>query len=178
MKKIGSVPETKPNYIVSGYVYDASTGEALIGAIILEPVNYTGTTTNQFGFFSLQLPHGRNELIVSFIGYEEQSVMVEKNRQVKISLSVSSTILQEVVVSVNENEEVVKSATLGKMELKIAEINAIPATAGEVDVLKAITFLPGIKQGVDASSGFYVRGGSPDQNLILLDGVSLYNPYH
>ena len=178
LKKIGKIIEPNPNYSVSGYIYDASTGEALIGATVHEPISYTGTTTNQFGFFSLQLPHGKNELVVSYIGFEEQKIIVEKAEQLKISLSVSGATLQEVIVTVNKNEEVVESATLGKMELKVAEINAIPAAVGEVDVLKAITFLPGIKQGVDAASGFYVRGGSSDQNLILLDGVPLYNPYH
>ena len=101
-KKKGKIIEPNPNYSVSGYVYDASTGEVLIGATVHEPVSFTGTTTNQFGFFSLQLPHGKNDLIVSYIGFEEQKIIVEKAEQLKISLSVSGATLQEVIVMVDK----------------------------------------------------------------------------
>ena len=178
LKKTSNTPVEKSDYSVSGYVYDKETGEVLIGATVYEPKNYMGTTTNSFGFFSLKLPNGKHELVVSFIGFEEQKVVVGKARQLKIFLSPAKTTLQEVVVTVDKDKEIIESATLGKIELNVVEINSIPAIGGEADVLKTITLLPGVKSGVDASSGFYVRGGGPDQNLILLDGVPLYNPYH
>ncbi len=168
----------KPDYSVSGHVYDKETGEVLIGATIYEPVLHKGTSTNNFGFFSLKLPGGKHELIISFLGFEEQKVVVDRAQILSISLPLAKTTLKEVIVTVDKNEEVIQSAALGKIELTVAEINSIPAVGGESDVLKTITLLPGIKSGVDASSGFYVRGGGPDQNLILLDGVPLYNPYH
>ncbi len=177
-KNLGKNSTKKSGYNVSGYVYDATTGEALIGATVYEQSDYVGTSTNQFGFFSIKLTDGPHTLLISFIGYEEKQIPVTKQQQLKITLGESESTLQEIVVTVDKEEETVQSATIGKMELKVAEINAIPAVAGEVDVLKAVTLLPGIKQGVDAASGFYVRGGSSDQNLILLDGVPLYNPYH
>ena len=176
--ELSSVRKENEGYSVSGYVYDAATGEALIGATVYEEETYMGTSTNNFGFFSLQLTLGQHNLIFSFIGFEEQKITVNKSQQLKVNLLAASSLLEEIVVTVDKNEEVVQSSTIGKLELKVSEINAIPAAVGEVDVLKAITLLPGIKQGVDAASGFYVRGGSPDQNLILMDGVPLYNPYH
>lgn len=168
------------NVTISGYIYDAQNGESLIGCTIFDPINIIGTTTNVYGFYSLTIPNNKNNTIVfSFIGYESRKIDMSalKSKQ-NISLVPAQNELSEVVISGTSTNDKVISNKMSVIKLNAKEINSIPAIGGEVDVLKAITLLPGVKQGVDGSSGFYVRGGSPDQNLILLDGVPLYNPYH
>ena len=171
----------KHKVTVSGYVFDAKTGEALIQCNVYEKSSMTGVVTNNFGYFSLTLPdvNGEKTVVFSYLGYKNAEVRVGNEDVVlNIRLEPASTGLTEVTVQAERNNKEVLSSSLGKISVKAVEINALPAIAGETDVLKAITLLPGIKQGVDGSSGFYVRGGGPDQNLILLDGVPIYNPYH
>jgi len=170
----------KSSITVSGYVFDANNGEVLIGCSIYDPVNKIGVTSNVYGFFSLTVPNdSSNSIVFSFIGYESQKIdlSVLQNKQ-NIRLVPAQNELAEVVISGSHTNDKVISNKMSMIKLNTKEINSIPAIGGEVDVLKAITLLPGVKQGVDGSSGFYVRGGGPDQNLILLDGVPLYNPYH
>ncbi len=165
---------------LSGYVYEKATGEALIGCTVYEKNTFQGTTTNNFGFYSLTLPKSLqpNTIVVSFLGYEEEQFIIEKTTKRTFYLEESATNLNEVVVLSGKDVNKATHKEIGMMKLKASEIKAIPAIAGETDVLKTITLLPGVKQGVDGSAGFYVRGGGPDQNLILLDGVPIYNPYH
>ena len=166
---------------VSGYIFDAETGEALIQCNVYDKKSMTGVVTNNFGYFSLSLPGGavNDTIVFSYLGYETKEVEAKsKDIVLSIKLTPKQIDLGEVTVKSEQNNKEVLSSSMGKMSMKAAEINALPAIAGETDVLKAITLLPGIKQGVDGSSGFYVRGGGPDQNLILLDGVPIYNPYH
>jgi len=168
----------KKKITFSGYIYDAVSGEALIGCKIFEPTHKIGAVTNNFGFFSISLDEGAYSFSVSYIGYTKQLVEIDESKVLTIKLNPKENTLSTVVVDAEKVEERIESSDMGKIKLTSEEINAIPAIGGEVDVLKSITLLPGIKQGVDGSSGFYVRGGGPDQNLILLDGVPLYNPYH
>ena len=171
----------KHKVIVSGYVFDAKTGEALIQCNVYDRSSKKGVVTNNFGYFSLTLSESNTPgiIVFSYIGYETKEIKTGgKDEVVNIRLEPKQTGLNEVTVKAEQNRKEVVSSSMGKMSMKAAEINALPAIAGETDVLKAITLLPGIKQGVDGSSGFYVRGGGPDQNLILLDGVPIYNPYH
>ncbi len=171
----------KNKITVSGYVFDAETGEALIQCNVYDKKSMTGVVTNNFGYFSLSLPNSNSPRIIvfSYLGYETQEMASSgKGTVLNIKLTPKQTDLNEVTIEAEKNNKEILSSEMGKMSMKAAEINAIPAIGGETDVLKAITLLPGIKQGVDGSSGFYVRGGGPDQNLILLDGVPLYNPYH
>ena len=171
----------KHKVTVSGYVFDAETGEALIQCNVYDKNTMTGVVTNNFGYFSLSLPNSNSPgiIVFSYLGYETQEVATSgKGAVLNIRLTPKQTNLNEVTIEAKKNNNEILSTDMGKMSMKAAEINAIPAIGGETDVLKAITLLPGIKQGVDGSSGFYVRGGGPDQNLILLDGVPLYNPYH
>jgi len=173
--------ERKNRINVSGYIYDAKTGEALIACTIYSKKHSIGTVSNNYGYYSLTIPSSELPLIVtfSFIGYEKKEVVINKyDNKVNVRLSPEDVTLGEVVIHQDKINDKVTSTNIGLIKLKAKEINAIPAIGGEVDVLKAVTLLPGIKQGVDGSSGFYVRGGGPDQNLILLDGVPLYNPYH
>ena len=186
VKKIGireNVVIEKPrNIVFSGYVVDSETGEAMIAASVYEKKSFTATTTNNFGFFSLTLPPGAHTIVVSYVGFETQEINISKTQQMEIRLVPTSNEIEEVVVSASKDNEKEKdevlSSRMGVLRISSAKLKAIPAMAGEPDILKAITLLPGIKQGVDGSAGFYVRGGGPDQNLILMDGVPMYNPYH
>jgi outer membrane receptor for ferrienterochelin and colicin len=180
---IYNVKNRKTNISISGYIYDAQTGEALIGCNVYDKASLMGTSSNQFGYYNLMLPNkdGPKEIVFSFLGFEKQLfVLNNKDTLVNIHLQATTNELESVVVRAtqDENIEVVRSSEMSTVQLNAKEIKSIPAIAGETDLLKAITVLPGIKPGVDGSSGFYVRGGSIDQNLILLDGVPIYNPYH
>lgn len=186
VKKTGlrkNVVTKKPkNIVFSGYVLDKTTGEALIAASVYEKKTFTATTTNNFGFFSLTLPKGAHTIVISFIGYQTQEINLSETQQTQIKLVPISNEIVEVVISANEEEEKennpIESSRMGLMRIPSQKLKAIPAVAGEPDILKAITLLPGISQSVEGSAGFYVRGGGPDQNLILMDGVPMYNPYH
>ncbi len=180
---IYNLKNRKNNVSISGYIYDAETGDALIGCNVYEKVSLAGTSSNQFGFYTLLLPDdgGSKEIVFSFIGFERQErVITLRETRINIRLQPAANELEtvEVIARRNENLDVLRSVEMGTVRLNAKEIKEIPAIAGETDLLKSITVLPGIKPGVDGSSGFYVRGGSIDQNLILLDGVPIYNPYH
>jgi len=176
--KVVQAPK-KEKIVFSGYVTDESTGEALIAAAVYEKTSFTATTTNNFGFFSLTLPAEKQIIVVSFIGYESKEFTIDKTQQVKINLTPTSNDLEEVVVTAKPKEEnPIESSRMSTQRLSMEKMNAIPVFGGEADILKGITLLPGFKQGSDGTSGFYVRGGGPDQNLILLDGVPMYNPFH
>lgn len=180
---IYSLKETNSNVRISGYIYDAETGEALINCNVYCKASLIGTISNQFGYYNLSLSNKESikEVEFSFLGFNKQLIVINSNDTlVNVKLQAASNKLETVVVSTrqDENLEAVRSSNMGTVQLNAKEIKSIPSFAGEVDLLKSITVLPGIKPGVDGSSGFYVRGGSIDQNLILLDGVPIYNPYH
>ena len=167
-------------YTISGYIEDAQTGEKLIGANVYEANTFVGTTTNVYGFFSLTLPADSVQLRASFIGYNnyEKSFILNKNEQITISLN-SGELLQEVEVKATEVSETIEERSqMSAVSIPIQQIKSLPTFLGEVDVLKALQLLPGIQSGSEGSSGLYVRGGGPDQNLILLDGVPVYNASH
>ena len=165
-------------YTISGYVTDGENGENLIGANVIFKNKLQGTTTNTYGFYSITVPEGQVELDFSYIGYslESKSFNLVKDFRLNVALSSSLTNIDEVVVLGEEN--VVEKTQASIVEVPIEQIKNIPALFGEVDVLKAIQLLPGVQSGGEGSSGFYVRGGGPDQNLILLDGVPVYNASH
>lgn len=167
------------NTIISGYVFDAESGEAMIGCRLFEETSRNGIHTNQFGFFSLALKTLTPDckLEISYVGYETRTINFAcRDTSFEIHLERKKDNLTTVIVTAKKDK--IESTGMGNINLTSREIKAIPAIGGETDLLKAITLLPGIKQGVDGSSGFYVRGGGADQNLILLDGVPIYNPYH
>lgn len=165
------------NFTISGYIRDQVTGENLIGATILDPLTMQGAITNTFGFFSLTLPSNTYKLRVSYVGYQpvEQEVVLTQNQTFTFSL-VPGTTLEEVVVTAEENIEL--SPQMSTIDVPIEQIKALPVLMGEADLLKSLQLLPGIQGGTEGSSGIYVRGGGPDQNLILLDGVPVYNVSH
>lgn len=163
---------------LSGYVYDKSTGEHIIGANVIDPNLNIGTATNTYGFYSLTIPSNFAQIQVSFIGYKpiEKEINSNKNIELNFELETSAELLQSVEVTATENIQ--KQVQMSAIDIPIKQIQAIPALLGEVDVLKALQLLPGVQSGNEGTSGLYVRGGGPDQNLILLDGVPVYNASH
>ena len=166
-------------YTISGYIQDASSGENLIGVSVYEKATFKGTTTNTYGFYSLTLAEGNYTIIFSFIGLKEQSLQIKLDKNIKnnIKLLSESILTKEVTVSANRKKNI-ESTNVSQIRLDVQKIKQMPALMGEVDILKTIQLLPGVQSGGEGSSGFYVRGGGPDQNLILLDGATVYNASH
>jgi hypothetical protein len=168
---------------VSGYIRDASTGEALIGANVAAITPKTGTSTNTYGYFSLNLPANKDSivLIFSYLGFKTLAIKMivgNNTEQLKINLNPAGTQLNEVVIKAIADNENVQRTAMSVINLPISQIKAIPVIAGERDVLKAIQFLPGVSAGSEGTTGFFVRGGNVDQNLVLLDEAVVYNPNH
>ena len=162
---------------ISGYLEDASSGEKLIGASIYDNNTLKGTTTNIYGFFSLTLDSGNIELTISYIGYARylKSMSLDRDTFLNILLN-QENVLKEVVVTATKG--IHEKTQMSSINIPMKQIDKLPAFMGEKDVLKTIQLLPGIQSGGEGSSGLYVRGGGPDQNLILLDGVPVYNASH
>jgi hypothetical protein len=169
------------NFTISGTIKDAATGETLIGASIrIKDHASLGTSTNNYGFYSLSAPEGDYTLLFTYIGYQttEHLVSFHHNQKLNITLS-SKSNLQEVVISANKpNNDNIASPQMGVEKLNMAQINQIPVVLGERDILKTITLMPGVKTAGEGNTGFYVRGGASDQNLILLDEATVYNASH
>ncbi|HBF88229.1 MAG TPA: TonB-dependent receptor [Bacteroidales bacterium] len=166
-------------YTISGYVREKSSGEDLIGANIYAKEISKGTTSNQYGFYSLSLEKGKYSIVYSFIGYDDFVEIITLDKDIKKNIELSSSVIttKEVVVAADRIENI-ESTQMGQVRLPIEKVKVIPAFLGEIDVLKTIQLLPGVKSGGEGSSGFYVRGGGPDQNLILLDDATVYNASH
>lgn len=167
-------------YTISGYVKDSLNGETLIGATISVQGLTKGISSNLYGFYSITLDEGSYLLVCTFIGYRQKIFQINLTSDVKLNFEVLPKIQlsQEVVVSAKKRDANVKNAQMGKITLPIEQIKAIPAFLGEVDLLKTIQFLPGVRNAGEGSAGIYVRGGGPDQNLILLDDAPVYNTGH
>ncbi|MDA9663540.1 TonB-dependent receptor [bacterium] len=168
------------NYTVSGYIQEESNGESLIGVSIFEKTTNKGTSTNQYGFYSITLPEGEYILVYSFIGLEtiERKIILNENLRINISLKENSTLINEIEITEEGLDKNVEKTSMSQVKLKIQNVKSIPAILGEVDVLKAAQLLPGISGGGEGSAGLYVRGGGPDQNLVLLDEAVVYNAAH
>lgn len=163
---------------VSGYVEDAESKERLIGVNVYFAGTQIGTTTNTYGFYSLTVPEGEYSIHASYIGYNSASkaFLLKKDTVIDFSISESSEQLAE--VEVIAEELAAERVEMSTVTLSAQDIKNIPAMLGEVDIIKALQLLPGVQSGGEGTTGFYVRGGSPDQNLILLDGVPVYNASH
>jgi hypothetical protein len=172
--------ETGPLFTLSGYIKDAGSGEELIGAAIVIDRSGKGTVSNQYGFYSLSLLPGSYQIKFSFIGYNSQELLVslDHNSKLDIELFEMLTQLEEVTVFAEGRKAHIKKAEMGVNKLPIKSIKRIPALMGEIDVIKAIQLLPGVQASSEGASGFSVRGGNPDQNLILLDEATVYNASH
>jgi hypothetical protein len=168
-------------HTVSGTIRDSASGETLIGAsLLLLEQPRSAVLSNSFGFYSINAPSGHYTLIVSFAGYRTDTLPVTLDKDIKLAVQLNSATsqLQEVVVSANRNDANVSKPLMGVQKLSVTEIRDIPVIFGEKDILKTIQLLPGVQSAGDGNSGFYVRGGSIDQNLILLDGATVYDPSH
>lgn len=164
---------------LSGYVSDAQSGERLAGAGIYSLSDHSGTGSNAYGYYNLKLKNSGQLIVVSMLGYKPDTLHLKNSRDTILNLKLfaKSSNLAEVTISSNSagNTDV---SRINKATLTSAEIKALPRFAGEVDVVKALQLLPGVRAGKEGSSDFQVRGGGPDQNLILLDGVQVYNSAH
>ena len=168
------------NYAVSGHITDSKSGEDLIGATVYVEELGTGAVTNVYGFYALNLAPGTYNLVFSYIGYTSQKkkIDLEKDITLNIELDPGEQMLNEVQVVAERKGEVIKKPEMSVAKLQAKTIKKIPAFFGEVDVIKAIQLLPGVQFTSEGSIGFSVRGGSPDQNLILLDEATVYNAGH
>jgi hypothetical protein len=165
---------------VSGYIKDSKTGEALIGATILIRELHQGAATNAYGFYSVSLLPGTYNLDFSYVGYttESRTINLKENISLKIELSDEVKVINEVVISAERTNDKLKKAEMSVQKLEMKTIRKIPALMGEVDVIKAIQMLPGVLPTSEGTSGFSVRGGGNDQNLIILDEAPVYNASH
>jgi len=165
---------------ISGYIKDARNGESLIGATISKSGANVGASANEYGFFSLTLPKGEHVIAVSIIGYRTYtfSVNLDKSITKNFELEEEGKELDEVEITAEAADKNVKSVEMSVAKLDIKQINKIPALLGEVDVIRAIQLLPGVTTVGEGASGFNVRGGNIDQNLILLDEAPVYNSSH
>jgi hypothetical protein len=166
-------------YTISGYVEDAASAEKLISAAVFDKKSGSGMVTNTYGFYSLTLPKGEVDLAITYVGYELQQLNFNLKRDTTIHFKLKNSVaMEEVVVSAKKQDRLEEQVQMSKVTIPIDQIKKIPALMGEVDVLKALQLLPGVQSGGEGQNGLYVRGGSPDQNLILLDGVPVYNVSH
>ena len=171
---------SQEKFSLSGYIKDIKNGESLIGAVISKQGTKLGTSANEYGFFSITLPKGEHVIVVSIIGYQTFtfSVDLQKNISKTFELSDEGKQLDEVVITGEAADRNIKSTEMGVSKLDIKQINKIPALFGEVDIVRAIQLLPGVTTMGEGASGFNVRGGNIDQNLILLDEAPVYNSSH
>ena len=167
-------------FTISGNITDSATGEDLIGATVYAEELRMGTTANAYGFYTLTLPEGRYSIAVSFIGYERyaQTIDLTDDIRLNIKLAPNASELSEVIVTSEKRNANVSRAEMSAERIPVQMLRRIPALMGEIDVIKAIQLLPGVQASSEGSSGFSVRGGSHDQNLIILDEATVYNASH
>ena len=166
------------NHTISGTVTDAASGETLIGATVLDTRSGKGAVTNAYGHYSLTLKDDSVVLKVSYVGYEPQQfpMRLTQNRNISVRLK-PSVQLDEVVITAERPGDT-RSSQMSATQMTMEKIKSVPVMFGEADIIKALQLMPGVQSGSEGNSGMYVRGGGPDENLFLLDGVPLYNVSH
>lgn len=171
---------SQEKYVLSGYVKDSKSGEKLIGVTVYKAGSNIGVNTNEYGYYSLSLPKGNHTIVFSYIGYTkiEKEINLEKNTKLDIELSEEIIESQEVVITDKKEDENIKSLEMSVNKLDIKFIQKMPALLGEVDIIRSIQLLPGVSTVGEGASGFNVRGGNIDQNLILLDEAPVFNSSH
>jgi len=169
-------------FTISGKITNQIDGETLFGVNIITADYKKGTTTNEYGFYTLNLSEGKQKIIVSYLGFKpvEKEIDLTKNETINFELTETSNSLDEIVISASEAKvrNKIKKAEMSVTQLKIKSIKQMPAIFGEIDIIKSITLLPGVTTNGEGSSGFNVRGGAADQNLVLLDEATIYNTSH
>lgn len=171
---------SQEKFTLSGTITDFKNNETLIGVNIYIPALKIGTTTNEYGFYSLTVPAGEQQIEITYVGFQTIQKTVNLNQNVKMNfgLNEGGEELQEVVITDNKGKVNIKSPEMSTNKLSIATIKKMPVVLGEVDVLKSILLLPGVTNAGEGASGFNVRGGGADQNLILLDEATIFNSSH
>jgi hypothetical protein len=179
---LAAIPASaQKKYTISGTIKDAATGEVLIGATVkLKEATQNGTASNSYGFYSLSAPEGDYALLVSYVGYAPAAYSVKLNtdKNIDINLSAKSELTEVVINGRARNNDNVASPQMGVEKLDMSQVNNVPVLLGERDILKTLSLLPGVKAASEGNTGFYVRGGASDQNLILLDEAIVYNASH
>jgi len=177
---IASAQAQEKKVTLSGHIRDASNGEELLGASVYVTETASGTTTNLYGFYSITLPIGTYEVVYSYVGFEAKTETIElnDNKTLNVELGETSTSLKEVEITAERGDENVTSTEMSTLKVEMGEVKKLPALLGEVDVIKSIQLLPGVTSVGEGATGFNVRGGSIDQNLILLDEAPVYNSSH
>lgn len=174
--------QTKESIVLNGYVKDASNLETLVGATIFVNELKIGTTTNLYGYYAIKMPKREDSLTVtiSYIGYQTQKKRILPNQDLTLSVDLPSNeaVLEAIVVTENANRQLIEENQMGRQKITVNDLKTIPVILGESDVIKILQLTPGIQSGAEGTSGFYVRGGGFDQNLILLDEAVVYNPEH
>ena len=171
---------SQEKFTISGTITDASSNETLIGVNIIFPELKTGVITNEYGFYSITLPKGNYIIQIAYLGFQnvEEKIELTKNIKKNLELQSAEQQLDEVIVTNNKKSINIKTPEMSVNKLSIATIKKMPVVLGEVDVLKSILLLPGVTNAGEGASGFNVRGGGADQNLILLDEATIYNSSH
>ncbi len=167
-------------YTLNGVITEESSNETLIGVTLVIPNLNIGVTTNEYGFYSITLPEGSYEILVSYIGFKDVTKKIELNQNLKLNIQLTEQAeqLQEIVVTEDVEKLNIKKPQMSVNALSANSIKKIPAVLGEADVIKSIVLLPGVTSAGEGASGFNVRGGSVDQNLILLDEATIFNSSH
>ncbi len=164
---------------ISGYMRDAGTGESIVAGSVFVKEADQGGQTNTYGFYSVSVPAGKYTVIFSFVGYKAITKEMDLSTSITFNAELESTTqMKEVSVTTQRKDENVKNADMGTVTLSMERIKTLPVLFGEVDVLKTLQLLPGVQSAGEGNSGFYVRGGGPDQNLVLLDDAVIYNTGH
>lgn len=172
--------QTAERCTISGYVREDVSGESLIGVNIYLPASKTGTVTNTYGFYSLTLPVADSiVLVVSYVGFSPEIVKVTLHKDIELNINLKpDVLLNEVTITADRKEKQSESVRMSTVKLLVSQIKNVPSLLGEKDVLKVLQLMPGVQKGSEGSSGIYVRGGGPDQNLIILDDAIVYNASH
>ena len=167
-------------YTISGYITDSSSGEPLIGAAAIDKESGLGVVTGNTGYYSLSLEKGNRSIVFSYLGYLDtvREIALEKDITLNIELELAAEQLENALVTAHRTITGARSIQMSAVEIPVSQIKAVPAFGGEVDIIKSIQLLPGVQSGTEASAGMYVRGGGADENLLLMDGVPLYNVNH
>jgi hypothetical protein len=175
-----TAPAYCQNITISGYIMDEGTKESLIGAAIFETKLQKGTTANEYGFYSLTLPASDTlNVLISYTGYRPEAKKIFSKTNIRLDiLLVSSNVLNEVEITATRNDDNVNRTQVGVINVPMRELRNLPVLMGERDILKVIQFLPGVQQAQEGTTGFLVRGGNSDQNLVQLDEATVYNPNH
>ena len=182
--KLTSLPSisqpSKAKHTISGFIRDEASGEALISAAVYDRVRGVGTTSNVYGFYSLTLPEGPVELTISYLGYQKALFNFDLSEDVElhVNLKAASFGLDTLVIEADYEDPIEQRTQVSMISIPVEQIQEMPSLLGEPDILRAVQMLPGVQSGNEGTTGLYVRGGSVDQNLFLLDGATVYNPSH